>query len=276
MTKRQIKQVFHPTDLSKMSDIAFAHALKLSIIGQAELDILHVGENVDVNNFPKVLQLLEKWKYLPQGSTKADILKLGCFVRKIAAPSSDPFSWIMDYLKTHHPDLIVLLTHQRKGITRWIKKSISEPIARKSRAMTLFIPDKTLGFVNLENGQIQLKHILVPIATDPAPQIAINVASKFVEKVAKDSQIRFTLLFVGDIDDKPELRLPNKNWEIIIKNGNVVEKILQVAKFKQTDLIVMTTKGHEGFLDALRGSTTEQVIREAQVPVLAIPATTEK
>lgn len=271
MSDQQITQVFHPTDLSNTSDIAFAHALKLSVIGKAELDILHVGENVDVNNFPKVLSLLEKWRYLKKGSSKADILKLGCFVRKIAAPSSDPFSWIMDYLKTHHPDLIVILTHQKKGIRRWIKKSISEPIARKSRAMTLFIPHETSGFVCIESGKSKLKHILIPITKDPNPQIAIKVATKFAEKVAENEKVNFTLLFVGDIEDKPSVKLLNKNWELIVRGGNVIEQILSVSKFKQTDLIAMTTKGHDGFIDALRGSTTEQVIRETTAPVLAIP-----
>jgi len=32
----------------------------------------------------------------------------------------------------------------------------------------------------------------------------------------------------------------------------------------------MPTAGHQGFLDALRGSTTEQVLRKAPCPVLAI------
>ncbi|WP_372371002.1 universal stress protein [Candidatus Uabimicrobium sp. HlEnr_7] len=271
MSDQQITQVFLPTDLSNTSEIAFAHALKLSVIGKAELDILHVGENVDVNNFPKVLSLLEKWQYLQKGSSKADILKLGCFVRKIAAPSSDPFSWIMDYLKTHHPDLIVLLTHQKKGIRRWIKKSISEPIARKSKAMTLFIPHETSGFVCMESGKSKLKHILIPITKDPNPEIAIKVAEKFAARVAEDENVNFTLLFVGDIEDKPSAKLLNKNWEFIVRGGNVVEQILSVSKFKQTDLIAMTTKGHDGFVDALRGSTTEQVIRETSTPVLAIP-----
>lgn len=273
MNDREIslKQIFHPTDLAKMSDVAFAHALKLCVLNQGELDILHVGENVDVNNFPRVLSLLERWKYLPHNSSKADILKkLGCFVRKIAAPSTDPFSWIMDYLKTHHPDLIVLITHQKKGAIRWIKKSISEPIARKSKAMTLFIPDRTSGFISLDNGESQLKHILIPITKDPNPKIAMNIATQFARKVSES--VRYTLLFVGDIDDKPHVGLPDKNWEIIVRGGNVVEQILKVATFKQTDLIVMTTKGHNSLLDALRGSTTEQVIRQTKTSVLSIPA----
>ena len=38
------------------------------------------------------------------------------------------------------------------------------------------------------------------------------------------------------------------------------------------NLIMMATAGHQGFLDALRGSTTERVLRHAPCPVLAVPA----
>lgn len=40
------------------------------------------------------------------------------------------------------------------------------------------------------------------------------------------------------------------------------------------DLVVMPTQGRHGFLDALRGSTTEQVMRELQCPLLAVPCST--
>ncbi|MGB1685776.1 MAG: universal stress protein [Pseudomonadales bacterium] len=36
----------------------------------------------------------------------------------------------------------------------------------------------------------------------------------------------------------------------------------------------MPTQGRHGFLDALRGSTTEQVMRELQCPLLAVPCST--
>jgi nucleotide-binding universal stress UspA family protein len=35
---------------------------------------------------------------------------------------------------------------------------------------------------------------------------------------------------------------------------------------------VLATQGHMDFLDALRGSTTERVLRGAHCPVLAVPA----
>jgi nucleotide-binding universal stress UspA family protein len=56
------------------------------------------------------------------------------------------------------------------------------------------------------------------------------------------------------------------------RSGDVVEEILAAAAECQADLIVMATAGHQGFLDALRGSTTERVLRHAPCPVLAVPA----
>jgi len=40
------------------------------------------------------------------------------------------------------------------------------------------------------------------------------------------------------------------------------------------DMIGMATAGHHGFLDALRGSTTERVLRRSPCPLLAVPAIT--
>ncbi|MCA9420743.1 MAG: universal stress protein [Nitrospira sp.] len=41
---------------------------------------------------------------------------------------------------------------------------------------------------------------------------------------------------------------------------------------RSPDLIVMAIQGHQGFLDALRSSTTERVLREAPCPILAVTA----
>ena len=39
----------------------------------------------------------------------------------------------------------------------------------------------------------------------------------------------------------------------------------------KADLIVMPTAGRAGVFDALRGSTTERVLRRAPCPLLAVP-----
>jgi nucleotide-binding universal stress UspA family protein len=63
---------------------------------------------------------------------------------------------------------------------------------------------------------------------------------------------------------------PGLTWTQTVQDGEVVEQILRSADEQSADLIAMATQGHKGFLDALRGSTTERIVREARCPVLAI------
>jgi nucleotide-binding universal stress UspA family protein len=57
----------------------------------------------------------------------------------------------------------------------------------------------------------------------------------------------------------------------VCKRGHPEEEILKSAEEERADLIVMSTQGHRGFLDAIRGSTAERVVRGAKCPVLVLP-----
>jgi hypothetical protein len=72
------------------------------------------------------------------------------------------------------------------------------------------------------------------------------------------------LLHVGPTAEMPSLKLPKDTdwtWNRVAKVGEPAEVILQTATELRTDLIIMTTDGPDGFLDALRGTTSEQVLR---------------
>ena len=64
---------------------------------------------------------------------------------------------------------------------------------------------------------------------------------------------------------------PGQPMPVAIRHGDVIEAIVDAAAEWQADLIGMPTAGHNGFLDALRGSTTERVLRQAPCPLLAVP-----
>jgi nucleotide-binding universal stress UspA family protein len=87
--------------------------------------------------------------------------------------------------------------------------------------------------------------------------------------------VEFRLIHVAD-EGVPTLYLPDHRsdwiWEKRLVEGDVVDRILQEEAEWSPDLMVLTTQGHRDFLDALRGSTTERVVRGAHCPVLAIPA----
>jgi len=52
--------------------------------------------------------------------------------------------------------------------------------------------------------------------------------------------------------------------------GPVIDTLL--AEAEAADLVAMPMVGAQGLVDALKGSTTERVMREVTCPVLAIPA----
>jgi nucleotide-binding universal stress UspA family protein len=277
VSQLNLDRIFHPTDFSPASAVAFAHALKLAILSRGRLTILHTEAESEADQragFPKVRQTLERWGLLPENSSRGDIATLGLEVKKITTVRQEPVNSILHYLRKHPHDLIVLSTHQHDGLERWIHKATAEPVARRSGEMTLFIPQRTDGFVALESGAVRLNQILIPVDEQPRPQAAIAAAMKLAE-LAGWGQVTFTLLYVGRQDDFPRLRLGGREgwqWKRIVKEGGVVPQILRTADELSADLIAMTTQGHHGFLDALRGSTTERIVRGAVCPVLAVPA----
>jgi len=268
--------VFHPTDFSHESDLAFAHALKIAVLANARLNLFHVSPDKDRNvlpEFPKIRDTLIKWNVISAENPEEDIAKMGFAYSKVIGVHSDPVSSILNYLKSYPSDITVVATHGRSGIDRLVHKSVAEKVSRESGGMTLFLKKANEGFVSQADGSVTLKNILVPVDVDPDPHLAVNAAMKFASLLGNGSCV-FTLLFVGDPSRLPEIKHPDKDsweWKHLTLQGNAVETILKVASEIPADLIVMGTQGHQGFLDALRGNTTEQVLRGSHCPVLAVP-----
>lgn len=272
----ELGHIFHPTDFSSAPDVAFAHALKLALATKAKLTIFHVNEELEETSwehFPHVRATLARWGLIPPRSSPHDIANLGLSVEKILARGDDPTAAILEYLSRHPADLVVLATHQLGGQPFF--QSVAEPVARESGAMTLFIPSQGWGFVRVDDGTFHFRKILVPIDTSPAPFPAVQAVSSLSCTLACE-HVAFTLLHVGKETTMPFLRTPRQSgwtWHITLRRGDVVEQILNVEREETPELIAMTTQGHQGFLDALRGSTTERVLRLAHCPLLAVPAT---
>jgi nucleotide-binding universal stress UspA family protein len=271
-----LQQVFHPSDFTPASEIAFVHALKAALVAQAELTILHVSpkQELEWTEFPGVRSTLERWGLLPKNSSQADVSKLGIGIKKVQTKHNDPVKSVTAYLRTHNTDLIVLATDQDKGKVQWLSKSVAAPIARKSRQMTLFIPKAVEGFVSVRDGSISLTSILIPVATTPPAQPAIQAAARMASRLKCPSGV-FTLVHVGEKKDMPDARLPDLpgwSWNAMVRSGHVVDVITETALEIKAGLIALTTDGRNGFLDALRGSHSERILQKAPCPLLAIPA----
>jgi nucleotide-binding universal stress UspA family protein len=178
-----------------------------------------------------------------------------------------PTDEIVHFLNQNACDLVVLATHGRDGLDHWLKGSVAETVFRRSAIPTLFIPPSARGFVDQVTGDFRLRRVLVPVDHSPMPYRAIEAARQFPKRLT-GADITMHLLHIGSSPP----RLDESKDQIVFRHGNVVQSILDVATEYDVDFICMPTAGQHGVLDALRGSTTQRVLRHAPCPLLAISA----
>jgi nucleotide-binding universal stress UspA family protein len=200
--------------------------------------------------------------------------RLGIEVDNTHIKRQEPVQGILQFLQQATCDLMVLASRGGGGFDHWLRGSVSEIASRHSAVSTLFVTSGARGFVDQVTGDVSIRRILVPIDFSPTPVKAINVVRRLSKLLTGDVHSVLHLLHVGHsapaicVTARDRPRLPR----VILRSGNVPKAIIDAAIEFDVDLIAMATAGRRGILDALRGSTTELVIRHAPCPVLAIPS----
>jgi nucleotide-binding universal stress UspA family protein len=272
MTGSSPQSIVHPTDLSFASQDAFAHALRIAVASKGLLHLLHVEgrdeveDEEDWTRFPQVREMLARWRMLPPGASRDDVFeKLGVKLVKAALKSETPLQGVEAYVRRHLCDLMVLMTHNRTGLERWLEGSVAEDAVRETKVPALFLREDQTGFVDRETGNVSLNTVLMPVEATVPPLDAFRHIADFAHTLNPAADVM--LLHVGETLPIFDGLLPH----IELRQGPVVETILSYAQEIGADLIAMPTQGRRGLLDALRGSTTERVLHESPCPLYAAP-----
>jgi len=262
-----IRTIVHPTDFSDASALAFAHALRIALAMRSLLYLVHVAESKDpgeYDGFPHVRHVLAQWQLMDESDPPAVVGKLGIKVAKIGLKPHDPLRALLHFLNGHPSDLIVLATHGRDGIAHWLHGSIAEELSRAAKLPTLFVPPTARGFVDQNTGKLYLSQVLVPVDHSPPPREALGTIREFVQSM-EEQDAKIELLHVGE--SEPVIRWADGTIiPVSLRSGDVVSTILKAAEEQQADLIAMPTAGHQGFLDAVRGSTTQRSAAAGSLP----------
>jgi nucleotide-binding universal stress UspA family protein len=269
-----IRSIVHPTDFSDLSAAAFAHALRIALAARCRLHLLHVSQYdaAEVLAFPHALRLLAQWGLSAEDDPPWVVAsKLGIEVDNIRLKLQEPTRAIVDFLNEHESDLVVLATHGRDGIAHWLQGSVAEAVFRRSAIPTLFIGPGSRGFVDQVSGDVKLRRALVPVDFSPPADLTVEIVRRF-GRALTGHHIGVDLIHVGE--KAPQVRTFSASAPalppVMLRSGPVVDAIVEAALEFEVDIIAMPTAGHHGVLDALRGSTTERVIRHAPCPVLAL------
>ena len=272
--------IVHATDFSAAGEPAFDHALRLALSARRHLYIVHAehlepGDDADWDAFPGVRSTLARWGLLAADAEPAAVFaQLGVRVTKADVPDRDPVDGVLRFITQNQCDFLVVATRAQEDMVIRIKGSVAEALARRSQIPTLFLPIGNPGFVDHATGTPRLRNVLLPVDLSVPPALAASLALRLADGLGCEGAILHAL-HVGSPADAPVIWTdPRHEGQVrhIDADGSVVETIVAQAAAIDADLIVMTTRGHDGLLDHFRGSTTEQVLHQAQRPLLAVPA----
>jgi len=277
-TEGPVNFVLHPTDLSKASLTAFHHALAIAIRRGAQFTLLHAVGRRETDSwvdFPSVRDTLARWRTFGSTAELEERIRRSS-VSKLEVPIRDPVAACRDYTDRNPVDMMVLATEGRSGLSRLIRASRAETLARESKLFTLFVPAEGRPFVDGDTGKVTLRRILLPIdpATDPRPAMLRAVQSA---ALLEDPSLEITLLHVhaGDAEDTPVTdapQLPFCQWQVLARRSDdVAGAILGAAEEITADAIYMSTSWQKPAIGRRDLGVTEAVLEKANCPVAAVP-----
>jgi len=286
----QLKNILCPVDFFPASIRAYEYALKLAANYNAGVFALHVVSPIVPTAYDFPLNLSE-YVGAMQRNSRLQLAKLGKKAEKARIPFRSEVvigsidAEIHKALKKAKSDFVVMGTHGRRGLERWILGSEADRMLRSC-------PVPLLTMSALKGARAappSVRSILVTTDFSAGTAEALNYAFSFaqecqakitllhvVDQIAVETSVRSSLPTIDAVRRRLEKMVPEeaRPWcevKTKVDIGVPYTTILKVQKSEKADLLIMNVHG-KGLIDrALLGSTAERVIRAAVCPVLLIP-----
>ncbi|NHN62574.1 universal stress protein [Haloarcula sp. JP-Z28] len=199
----------------------------------------------------------------------------------------NPAPTIAEYAERYDYDLIVMPTHGREGLSRYIIGSVTEKVIRLSSIPVLTArmqPDERLAF--------PYENILIPTdgstgavhAAEHGLSLAAAVdATVHALSVVDDASLGLDVRSAASESDGEQAATDAvddlvseadsygvRNTVTHIEHGDPAEEILECIDSNDIDAVVMGTTGRRGTDRILLGSVAEKTARSAPVPVITV------
>jgi nucleotide-binding universal stress UspA family protein len=285
-TRITLKNILFATDFSAASDAAAPIAIEIAQRYGAKVYGVHVNQ---FENY--ALAAPEAWSAMAQAAEKETREhnqhleeQLNAVEHEVVIAEGNISEVISSLIQQKEIDLVVVGTRGRTGLGKALLGSVAEQILRQSPCPVL-----TVGpHVNPWSDEyVKMREIVY--ATDLATDTP--VAAPYAISLAQENQAHLVLLHVidgtkaQDLMDSPKLvdvkerKLQQLVTEqaglwceptYIVEQGPAAEKILDVAKRRHTDLIVLGARPAKGLATHLNVGTVHKVVSQATCPVLTV------
>ncbi len=271
-----MKTILVPTDLSPLADSALQVAADLARTYGAEIVLVHhlpfSMARASTEDLPDMAKYLDK----QEAKAKADLQRLAENPLYQGIPITPVISQhnegLYEAVTKRQSDLIVLATHGAAGWDEWLFGSNAEHIVRLARCPVLVLKHAVSPFAP--------KNAIAAIDVDDAlkqhwPKYPFDEPGSGLKQFVYVSTPSDSRVPEGVQDWMRELAHEKgiADYELHIRHARSVEDgILNYARERQADLIVLFTHGHTGLRHLLQGSVAEDILNHASVPVLIMRA----
>ncbi|MEJ2008940.1 MAG: universal stress protein [Acidobacteriota bacterium] len=282
----KLKNILWTTDFSTPSNASLPHAVAVARRYESKVYLAHV---VAPSAYPMIS---------PEAAPYIEELRRGTAKRLATLAGSDQLAEIPHepllghgevaeelnrMVKEHEIDLLVLTTHGRRGLRRFLLGSVAEEVWRTAACPVLTVGPHAIGRAADE---IAMRQILYPTdlsaesfaAAPYALSFALEYESKLAVLHVVPTAIRASarLLARAFRDELREI-FPSETvpWcepECIVESGDPAETILKVAKERQADLIVLGVRSPEELVKQHVSNVAYPVVAGADCPVLTVRA----
>ena len=297
----QPAKILMPTDFSACANSALGHAVDLAEHFGAALHLLHVvvlhqdDPHSPGHAFPGLEELhqhmeeaasseMRRWTEDPRA---AGLEVVEAQSRHIAAAPA-----ILQYADREGVDLIVLGTHGRRGLRRFLLGSVTEEVVRSASCPVLTLREgaearrfRELARIVVPFDFSEDSRTALAVARDLAASYGGRIDLVHVVQPAVDLQAEALLRgYVIEFDREKLYRRAEQRLSQAVEklgptavpverhllDGHVASELTQHAETSGADLIVLASHGLSGLQHFLLGSVAEKVIRSAACPVLTL------
>jgi nucleotide-binding universal stress UspA family protein len=232
-----IKKILVGTDFSTNSMKAIKVADQWSKKYGAELVIIHASEMMNDKSLPFPMNFK-----LESGSTYSDFLmqelkkNLDAVTANLITPSThikkivefnSPKSAILDYIKKHGADMLVLGAHGKNWLSDLLLGSVSHQLINFSPIPVLVVKNENTAFAN---------NLKVAIDLSPNAEKVINFISEWQKNHDSPTEICHI------VEANPESYFGPSGVDSFTEYKNIQELLLEEKKFADQKLLQLTSK----------------------------------
>jgi nucleotide-binding universal stress UspA family protein/predicted transcriptional regulator len=206
----------------------------------------------------------------------------------------DPVTLILAAASRDVVSMVVMTTHARGAVGRWLLGSAADAVVRWGQRPTLLLHPP---YVRLPRRRVTLERLLVPLDGSPLAEAALPLAQDLAAAAGATLSLVRVEPWITRLGETPwatpdlvqeeeqaaatasaylaevRRRLPESaKVETVVLRGSPAPSLVEFVRYEHVDLVVMSTHGWSGLHRLLLGSTAEHLVRSSVPTVLVRPA----